>query len=61
MIQMGSEGNQSDLIHLKERYENFQKEIFMEKQDSIDQEKKQGDEIISQVQVLSEEVKQEIE
>lgn len=60
MIQMSCESNQGDLIHLKERFENFQLEIFTEKQESIDQEKNQGDEIIQQVTVLSEEVNQEI-
>ena len=57
---MGCESNQSDLIHLKEKYEAFQRELFVEKQESIDQEKTQGDEIIDQVKMLSEEVNQEI-
>jgi hypothetical protein len=57
---MGCESNQSDLIHLKEKYETFQRELFVEKQESIDQEKTQGDEIIDQVKMLSEEVNQEI-
>ena len=43
---MGCESNQSDLVHLKEKYETFQKEIFVEKQENIDQLKEQGDEII---------------
>ena len=56
MIMMGCESNQSDLVHLKEKYETFQKEIFVEKQENIDQLKEQGDEIIDQVKILSEEV-----
>jgi hypothetical protein len=33
---MAGESNQADLVHLKERYETFQKDLFAEKQESID-------------------------
>ena len=61
MTALNCEGNQSEVLYLKEKYENFQKGIFQDKQEAIDQEKKQGDEIIQQVKVLSDEVRQEID